>query len=1107
MKHPPRPPFVWVVFSILLSGIPPAAPAREGAPPARPIPVEISAGSGYRSTAPADPNRRAKAAPDTFWIYGGPGSDQGRFETNAIPDWQGWTTEDLTDKISHWQVSDYNASNLGGHGAGNHAAWCGRSAAQEPGWATAPGYGNSWNDQIVFESPPLVDPSIAQTVQLDFFFNHDSEQAYDFFWVAYDSASTGGALQRSAGYPGSRVVLETTGRSSDASGNFLPPGESFTTVATGQIRYSGNDYGGPGENRIRIRLWFTSDGAFSDEDGLWPTDGAVQVDDILVQWDDGTGTIQTAFEDFEGADPLGTGPWRPWKPPFAGDFTSILPGLTDLDPCRADPTTVLSFIDYGQTIRNAASASLPPGAPTSTGGSLSPTWSYGLPGGWVVNYSGGVSLGLVGIDMAAVSPVIDLDLPGTADDAPEIRGLILALDEYAHNPLIDGLFWQWEMRSRPLGGAWSEWNSHYFVYFSNEPAWLHLRIDLTEVLEPDAQQVQVRLRESDLAGLFWYPGNDATPAPYFDNVGLAKVRIPGPVIFVEEPDLVQSRFPRSGTVDASTQAARDALDIPFDVARNISFGGLYDAGDSVVATIKALLPGTTVADARMLWVLDRNPLFDSVRTPPAGRFLSTGAPKDVNVDTTSDPLRWSGEVLGDVVHDQGGALRPDEFFFDLPDVDFLYPGDVLRWAVQATDSDGRVQTLPEDLSTLPTGGSDGVYYSEAFTVRGLPSLQDSIGSMPEILVVDLSGTEAERTLLSTTLRQMYLRPGLEYDLFREHAPNARHGAGIGNREGWGATAAQLEGYRTILLHAGSTGNGLSDGSQTPPNDRSDDLSLLRAWHDRPGEHLGVYIGGRMVENLERTPDGVSFARQVLALQPGPPLSVPVSGGGFGIWGSSAFAGSFSGYELATGCGEPTDLTVGHQTKFRVSEWETPFALVPIQVFPAGLALLEYVDFTGVSVGTAAIIHDRVSTVTGDRQRDVTLPWPLSRVGSSLATGLPGRVRLLREVLQAMGQHLPDPNDAPPSIAAARLEIAPNPFNPRTRIQWSVPHTGRAVVRVYDLRGRAIRELFRGEVEAGDVRTLVFDGRDDRGVALASGVYVVAVDAKDHRARRKLVLIE
>jgi len=65
---------------------------------------------------------------------------------------------------------------------------------------------------------------------------------------------------------------------------------------------------------------------------------------------------------------------------------------------------------------------------------------------------------------------------------------------------------------------------------------------------------------------------------------------------------------------------------------------------------------------------------------------------------------------------------------------------------------------------------------------------------------------------------------------------------------------------------------------------------------------------------------------------------------------------------------------------------------------------------------------------------------------------------------------------------------PNPFNPSTTIPVTLENGGPARLEVYDVSGRRVRVLHRGELPAGR-HEFSWDGRDDRGVAVSSGVYL------------------
>lgn len=82
---------------------------------------------------------------------------------------------------------------------------------------------------------------------------------------------------------------------------------------------------------------------------------------------------------------------------------------------------------------------------------------------------------------------------------------------------------------------------------------------------------------------------------------------------------------------------------------------------------------------------------------------------------------------------------------------------------------------------------------------------------------------------------------------------------------------------------------------------------------------------------------------------------------------------------------------------------------------------------------------------------------------------------------------------------------PNPFNPRTTLAFELPRAGQLRLRLLDLRGRLVRTLLDEPWPAGTHR-VVWDGSDDRGRAVASGIYLVqlALDGSEHS--RKIALL-
>lgn len=77
--------------------------------------------------------------------------------------------------------------------------------------------------------------------------------------------------------------------------------------------------------------------------------------------------------------------------------------------------------------------------------------------------------------------------------------------------------------------------------------------------------------------------------------------------------------------------------------------------------------------------------------------------------------------------------------------------------------------------------------------------------------------------------------------------------------------------------------------------------------------------------------------------------------------------------------------------------------------------------------------------------------------------------------------------APARPVRPRLVAVPNPFNPRTEIRYEFARSERVRLEIFDLAGRRLDTIFEGTASSGPFR-FVWDGRDGRGLSLASGVY-------------------
>ncbi len=87
-----------------------------------------------------------------------------------------------------------------------------------------------------------------------------------------------------------------------------------------------------------------------------------------------------------------------------------------------------------------------------------------------------------------------------------------------------------------------------------------------------------------------------------------------------------------------------------------------------------------------------------------------------------------------------------------------------------------------------------------------------------------------------------------------------------------------------------------------------------------------------------------------------------------------------------------------------------------------------------------------------------------------------------------------------------LAAHPNPFNPQTRLEFNLPNAGVVDLRVFDSAGRQVRSLLH-ETRGAGFHSVVFDGADNQGRRLASGVYFARVLSADGAVSEKLLMVK
>jgi hypothetical protein len=130
-----------------------------------------------------------------------------------------------------------------------------------------------------------------------------------------------------------------------------------------------------------------------------------------------------------------------------------------------------------------------------------------------------------------------------------------------------------------------------------------------------------------------------------------------------------------------------------------------------------------------------------------------------------------------------------------------------------------------------------------------------------------------------------------------------------------------------------------------------------------------------------------------------------------------------------------------------------------------------------------------------------LPWPFFR-HDTRNTG-----RVVTRVQQPTG--ISEPGPAPAVAVPAFHAPRPNPFNPAATLSFEVPGETRGArpvsLAIYDATGRLVRRLVSAQVGTGS-HSVVWDGRDQEGRSLGSGVYFAHITIGDFAASQKLTLI-
>lgn len=1009
----------------------------------------------------------------------------------GVADPEGWTTHDRTDvegvNNAWFHVDDF--SGLAGYAplAGAQSMWCGLRPGDPAAvdWGSAPGYGNLWVQDLV--SRVFTFGVTESEVQLEYALAHDLEPSFDYADVEY--------LAHDATW---RPLATFTGVGS-ASDLWVVPVDSLAVAGT--------------EASVRFRFRLYSDRAYSDEDGGYDSQGGLIVDDLVVR----TPGALLASEDFEGE--------------------AVGAGQSDDGGWIATPAT--PFGDYAGLVDA--------GAQVQSGAVFNATHAWGFFAGSPETYSCGGYPGQAAVPLRrGASPAfneriwnevrspwfgIGLDENGRAI-GPQLDELRLQSEVYMDLPVAQGVYFYERVRFR-VGGVPTTWQGEGFAYASESADWGR-RIRAFPI--PDgATEAQVALGVIDITGAACH-----SHAPLFDNVSIGRgftsevVTATGDSGFGTlrqailaanaDPDTTLIRFDLPGTsphrlepfsaydplteaviVDGYTQKGSSPNSAgsfaPTDAVIAIEVDGLNTFGASGLTlqgggTVRGLSIGNFSIGVEASSGVARL----------VGNFVGLDAsgaarPNDIGIRVASPGSEVGSTVAADrnlVGSNTGAGIRVEATATVRGNVVGVDPAgveprsnggagiEVYGGAASGTEVGGPVAAAANAVFYSAAGGvivvGDGVTDPQGVTIRR----NRLLGNFPGI---DLGGDgptandpgdvdDGPNELQNSPVMLSVLASTIEAEL--QSAPNTSYvldfytndfSCGAGDVSTWiGSESTTTDGSGYSLFSEALTtlppGVWVSATATDPAGNTSELAACVRALNTPSGQQVSVSVpdeSGSVRAQLEfgEVLDGGNTYVSTLTDVPQP---IP----------GSYVVGDLLAFDLTTTANYSSAEGVTVCLRYDDAELTIP---------ESALRMIHYDDADPDFWVDITTTHDAVGNVICGQTSSLS-PFAIVAPGPTGIGGAPGR---------------PD--------RFALLGARPNPFNPSTRIRFAVPDAGaRVTIAIHDTAGRRVRTLSSRRWPSGR-HTLTWNGRDDAGRGVASGVYHVRMESGAFAASQKIVLLK
>ncbi|MEZ4649068.1 MAG: FlgD immunoglobulin-like domain containing protein [Candidatus Eisenbacteria bacterium] len=1033
-------------------------------------------GSTVLGRAPGDTLSFGNVDGDGFAVLG----DVWTFDHGGPDPLEGFTTTDLTTQPTTWgrhltaaawdadPRNDVAAPVLRGNGSAYIGAF--GTPAYDLCWTDGLGYGNEWCQDLT--SPVLIRGADAD-VEFQWVHFNDTEEHFDYVTAYFERMSDGELFE----------IAQYTGEIGLAGTHPIDP----PVGAEDTITLSADDFIGATDFRIVFRM--TSDGSWSDEDGLFSTSyGPMALDDVTVTEVGGPVLGQYGFEsDLEG--------WTASGCPGVGTFVGIaaVSNYVIEDACDCGLSgNVLEFHDDNETHPD-------------------------------------------GQHVMVVSPPVDIEAdvrPFLTD--PGALSIFADWDQYADLPRLDGVFiragWQYYPFLCPISeeSGWSGRVGESTFSFVTNPDCALWRdtATLADVPVPqDAEQVRfVYEVYSSCADFGIAPGEctfQSNATPLIDNIQIRFTRTPNapPISFNASALNYQDGFAQNTLINDPREPGR--ADVSLNVIHAFTDTPPFVLGDSVVISGPAVTSTENQWESRLWFRVSRvGPGADTRYTSWRDR-VADGNAIDPDLAGAGNAVEFTFAYMDSCQQGTNAFrnkfctyFREDDDDFDpaYPEIsdqneiiadDVLFPGTQVEYFFSANYlvEPGQRYLLPDT-----TGG-----YFDEFEI--LPSWRDEGGTWKYPCFLQIG--EASNRRRHVLIDEAIALAGIEADRFDmryacgcSEAPLSRVGGSSNN----GMTLAQLMGYRGLLIHTGFNSEffpidySLFSDYLTAGICATDSRGLV--WSGAASEWGGYFGVG--FANAQLGADVLSANYREFTGDENFCVRLEAPSGGGEAYGTTHSGGDYTVSAFGNGCPDPNGLDV----------------LTPVGT---GVGNRVYVNETnGLETGYAQVVNESVSPYNF---RTVYTGAPWNHLAGQNESGdcqidEASRIGAIRNEIQAAVEWIYGVSDIPSlcedpcadgvsaiepgstiSALATRLDAGtPNPFRPQTTLRYSLGAGGPVDLAIFDVAGRRIRTLASGESAAGS-HDVVWDGTDESGHRVASGTYWARLEAAGRRSASRLVLLK